>query len=109
MERIKNGFFLQSLYVILLICILVCDGSNSAALSQSNPTDVTEKVSPAVVLIKTDKGTGTGFIIDSTGIIATALHVVNGASKVAVKTQAGDIFDDVSLLAKDERRKETGR
>jgi len=56
------------------------------------------------VLIKTDKGSGTGFIVTSTGVIATALHVVDGASKVAIKTQAGDIFDDVSLLAKDERR-----
>ncbi len=104
MERIKSSFFLQCQYTILLICILVCYGSNSAALSQSKANEVYKKVSPAVVLIKTDKGTGTGFIIASTGVIATALHVVDGASKVAVKTQAGDIFDDVSLLAKDERR-----
>lgn len=104
MERIKSSFFLQFQYAILLICVLVCYGSNSAALSQSKANEVYKKVSPAVVLIKTDKGTGTGFIISSTGVIATALHVVDGASKVAVKTQAGDIYDDVSLLAKDERR-----
>jgi hypothetical protein len=104
MERNNSNFLSQSQYAILLICILVCYDSNSAAISQSTANEVYKRVSPAVVLIKTDKGAGTGFIIASTGIIATALHVVDGASKVAVKTQAGDIFDGVSLLAKDERR-----
>lgn len=77
---------------------------NGIVFSQSGTNEVYKKVSPSVVLIRTDKGAGTGFIVNSTGVIATAFHVVDGASKVAIKTPAGDIYDEVSLLAKDERR-----
>lgn len=76
----------------------------STSLCQSKANEVYKRVSPAVVLIGTDKGSGTGFIIDSSGIIVTALHVVDSASKVAIKIQSGDVFDDVSLLLKDERK-----
>ena len=38
-----------------------------------------------VVLIKTDKGTGTGFFINEYGTIVTANHVVKDASSIQVK------------------------
>ncbi len=57
------------------------------------------RVQPAVVRIDTtvadpfgnvSRGTGTGFVIDSSGIIATNNHVVAGASSVAVTLDDGD-------------------
>ena len=93
---------LLSYFVTGLLFTLII--GNGVAFSQSKANEVYKKVSPAVVFIKTDKGAGTGFIVAPTGVIVTALHIVDGVSKVAVKTQAGDIFDDVSLLAKDERK-----
>jgi S1-C subfamily serine protease len=56
------------------------------------------------VLIKTDMGAGTGFLVSPQGLIATAYHVIAGAHRLIVKTISGDIYDQVLLVAKDERR-----
>jgi S1-C subfamily serine protease len=37
-------------------------------------------------------------------MIATAFHVVAGAKKVGIKTASGDVFEQVLLVAKDERK-----
>lgn len=75
--------------------------ANSAAPSKQN---VVEKVLAATVFIKTDTGVGTGFIVIGDGTIVTANHVVADAQKVACKTGNGEIYDKVSLIARDERR-----
>lgn len=72
--------------------------------AQTAPSDIYKKASPATVLIKTDKAGGSGFIVTASGVIATSLHILEGANKVAVKTQSGEIFDNVELLAKDDRK-----
>jgi putative serine protease PepD len=41
--------------------------------------------SPAVVSIRTDVGSGTGFLIDDKGTLVTNAHVVGGADRVVVK------------------------
>ena len=63
-----------------------------------------EKVSSTIVLVKTEKGAGTGFVINPNGTIATAYHVIQDAKQVGIKTTSGEIFDNVTLLARDERR-----
>ena len=50
--------------------------------------DIIEDVTPAVVEIRSPTGSGTGFVFDSSGWIATNQHVVEDAAVVAV------IFDD---------------
>lgn len=104
MRSIKSDFPRLYPLISLLVTLTLCCVGNATAFSQSRANEIYKKVSPAVVLIRTDKGAGTGFIVASTGVIVTAFHVVDGASRVAVKTPSGDIFDDVLLLAKDERR-----
>jgi putative serine protease PepD len=42
-------------------------------------------VSPGVVSIKTSEGSGTGFLISSSGKLVTNAHVVSGASRVVVR------------------------
>lgn len=69
-----------------------------------SPAQINAKYSSSIVLIKTDAGTGTGFIISQDGVIATAFHVIADAKKVGLKTATGDIFEQVLLLAKDERK-----
>jgi len=44
-----------------------------------------EKVLPAVVLIRTDRGLGSGVIYDSSGLILTNNHVINGARVIRVR------------------------
>ncbi len=104
MRSIKSDFPRLYPLISLLVTLTLCCIGNATAFSQSRANEIYKRVSPAVVLIRTDKGAGTGFIVASTGIIVTAFHVVDGVSRVAVKTPSGDIFDDVLLLAKDERR-----
>ncbi len=68
--------------------------------------DVVEKVYPSVVAITTEvvtldifltprsqSGAGSGWIIDSNGIIVTNNHVVEGAKKVTVELYDGRIFE----------------
>jgi serine protease Do len=68
--------------------------------------DVVEKVYPSVVSINTEvvtldifrtprtqKGAGSGWIIDKDGIIVTNNHVVEGAEKVTIELSDGRIFE----------------
>ena len=72
--------------------------------AQTVASQIYKDASPSVVFIKTDSGAGTGFLVSSDGLIATSYHVIDGAKSVGVKTLAGDIYDDVFLIAKDERK-----
>ena len=42
------------------------------------------KVDPAVVTIRRPDGSGSGFVLDETGIIVTNYHVVRGATEATV-------------------------
>ncbi|WP_207681864.1 S1 family peptidase [Desulfonema magnum] len=46
---------------------------------------ISENCSKTVVLIKTDKGTGTGFFINAYGTIATCYHVIQNANAINVR------------------------
>jgi serine protease Do len=101
------------------------NGTTSSAAQPALPdvASVAEKVRPATVLIlnivqgraagggqianpggqpgDVPQGAGTGFIIDSTGIIVTNNHVVEGAQKLSVVLPDGQRFDDAHLLGAD--------
>src|SRR5262245_36003924 len=67
-----------------------------------------EQVSPAVVTVTTDDGSGSGFLASSTGLIATNHHVVRNSRylavqfadgrKVQAKVVAVNPFNDMALL-----------
>jgi putative serine protease PepD len=68
--------------------------------------------SPAVVSVKTNVGSGTGFLISTDGKLVTNAHVVGGASRVLVKfgsrgasldaaVVGRDVSDDLALLSID--------
>ena len=71
---------------------------------------VVDRVSPAAVSILVGKGDGqvaglaSGVIIRSDGVILTANHVVKGMREVQVRLKSGEIYDQVELIASDERR-----
>jgi S1-C subfamily serine protease len=70
--------------------------------------ELAERVTQAVVLIDirtaSDRRQGSGFLIDSSGIILTNYHVIRDARVAQVKLASGDVYDHVSILAQDERR-----
>jgi S1-C subfamily serine protease len=72
------------------------------------PAQIAKRASPAVVMIKTSTPSGgvtaSGFIVDPSGTILTNLHVIQGASSVAVKLPNGDVYDQVRVRAFDARK-----
>lgn len=56
----------------------------SGALAQTRVGSIYAAVAGGVVQIKTDKGSGTGFVIEDDGTIVTNAHVVAGASNAKV-------------------------
>jgi S1-C subfamily serine protease len=65
---------------------------------------VAQAVGPAVVLISTDVGQGSGIAYDSSGLIVTNAHVVEGYSRVQVTLADGEIYDNAEVLGADTRR-----
>lgn len=63
-------------------------------LSRGPAASVYPKVAPAVVVVQTPQGHGTGFIIDKSGWIVTNHHVISGA-KVDVKS--GCLYANIHL------------
>ncbi|MBA7715143.1 hypothetical protein ES703_124184 [subsurface metagenome] len=53
---------------------------------------VVDKVKPSVVAIKTDRGDGSGWIIDESGYIVTNYHVVEGATNITATLDNGESF-----------------
>lgn len=95
-------------------------GAGSAGAGAASPTtavdllardtleELASRATPAVVLVdtRTPSGTrqGSGFLVTSDGRILTNHHVIRDARSLTVKLASGDIYDQVSLLAADERR-----
>jgi S1-C subfamily serine protease len=63
--------------------------------------EIVARTRPAVVVIETDKGFGSGFIIKPDGIIVTNNHVVADAKAIEVKFPSGEVYRNVYLLSSD--------
>jgi len=95
--------------ITLLVAALPIANAQTTAPTLSGD-QVVERVSPAAVSILVGKGDGqvagvaSGVIIRSDGVILTANHVVRGMREVQVRLKSGEIYDQVELIASDERR-----
>jgi hypothetical protein len=90
-----------------LLASAACGGAEKkkpAAPRLLTPAEIAKRTIPSVVTIRTDRGSrGTGFVIGSEGLIATNLHVVTGASRVAITVADGRVFDQVTVAGFDPR------
>jgi len=82
----------------------------SAVLPQTTNTSITltngeivNRLRSSVVYISTDRGSGSGFFIDSYGLVLTNAHVVINTSSIRVSPSNGDIVG-ASLVGIDEYR-----
>ena len=77
--------------MLAILAALAC-GGESATPTPESPTDVTENALPSVVQIITDSGSGTGFIVDASGLVVTNRHVVEGERRVTVSFATGEEY-----------------
>ncbi len=83
-----------------LWCLILI--STCCLLGQSSVT-LFRKTSPSIYLLETDSGAGTGFCVSSNGLVATSLHVVDGAKTIAALQNGSKIIDSqVDVASRDE-------
>lgn len=75
----------------------------------SSPTPLTAKEilqrsTSAIVRIEIEGGSGTGFILDKSGLIATNLHVVAGSRKIQIKLHGGETYPVMEIAGVDPGR-----
>jgi serine protease Do len=73
--------------------------TESPGVDLANWVEAVEKARPSVVAVETSTGSGSGWIIDSDGIIVTNEHVVEGASEVGIILSDGRYFEVKSIYA----------
>lgn len=85
-------------FKFILFFIIPAFFTNTFAYAQSNLGDILSAVSPSVVTIETRTSTGSGVIIDDTGVIVTNVHVIEGETNIDVRLSNGDVYSDISII-----------
>ena len=88
----------------LLLGLAVLLGATQSALAQDDWTGLAESTRPAVVVIKTDVGQGSGFIVAADGTILTNHHVVEDASSILVTLESGEVYRRAFVISADASR-----
>ena len=86
---------------VLVVAALVLGGGPALA-APSSSSKIAERATPAVVMIRTPRGLGSGFVIGKDGTIVTNLHVIAGAQEATVVLADGQELSEVEVLAVDE-------
>src|ERR1043165_4495452 len=66
-------------------------------MEATDPTRAIAKAEKAVIVIRTDIGAGSGFVLNSDGMAVTNYHVVEGSSKLTVNIQKSASREQVEL------------
>lgn len=79
-----------------LILSLVLSSSVCLAKTLKIP-EIASRYGSAIVIIRTDKGLGSSFLVTESGVLITNFHVLEGGTTASVKLENGDIYDDIFL------------
>lgn len=73
--------------------------SNPKSSIESLTTEqIVQKTLPAIVVVRTPEGSGSGFFILDSGVIVTNKHVVGSSQKVTVLTSKGESLESKSVF-----------
>jgi len=95
---------------LLLVVMLssACSGSAKNTPGSKNAPltakDIVQRSSPAIVRVEAGDGTGTGFIIEKWGLVATNLHVVRGKKEIRIKLHGGEVYPVMQIAGVDPGR-----
>ena len=93
---------------VLVFIVGFLTSASGFAADAINAETIIAKVMPAIVAIRADTPegitTGTGFLVDSTGVIVTNLHVIEGATHVAIKLHSGEQYTQIRVASFDQDR-----
>jgi serine protease Do len=97
-------------HIFLFFLFLPALTSRVQCQTASSVSDVAKQHSIEIVQIIAhdkqgkDRGTGSGFIVKSEGVIVTNYHVIDGAYSASVKIANGDIYDGAFIIDADKRK-----
>lgn len=92
---------------LLVVLAVSCSASTKGPRGprkQLTAKDIVAQSTGAIVRIEAGENTGTGFIVDKTGLVATNLHVVAGAKAVSVKLHGGETYPVMVVAGVDPAR-----
>ncbi len=86
----------------LLVFLLLSLGVSSESLAQSKPRASIFDLLASTVYIESDKGSGSGVLVNSDAFVITAYHVIDEVKSLKIKTSDGRSFPTVRVLGTDE-------
>lgn len=90
-----------------VILLAACNRREPTTAGETQPAawpKVVESTLPAIVVVETDKGQGSGFFARSDGTLVTNHHVIVGATRISVRTSTGEVYRGARVLASDSAR-----
>ena len=96
-KKTFSAILLPVFFVLLSNVNIPCFASNTARSEvESASISVYERITPSIVAIDADLeqgiSSGTGCIIDPSGVILTSSHVINQSKNIEVTTQSGKTY-----------------
>lgn len=91
-----------------IVLVVVFAAANSIAAESPTTESIIAEAMPAIVSIRADTpdgvASGTGFLVDPSGVVVTNLHVIEGAARVAIKLHSGEQHTQIRVASFDQER-----
>ena len=96
---VSTNLYRSSQFLTLVLFLIFNPEKGDAQINVGN---IAEIALPSIVVIETSTGSGSGVIIDGSGVVVTNFHVVENSPSISVKLNNGDSFNVISIINFDE-------
>ena len=98
MKRVRLGLIGMLLMALVTLAWAANDTGFALGQLQAELEALIQRVSPSVVTLFSEKGLGSGFLVDESGLIATNWHVIGGSKAVRVLFPGEPVFFHARVL-----------